>query len=401
MIKKGQLSLFSLQAGGNIGHGDVYLTNLCYWLAKQKPIQVYTFPSVELAEAISKFDNILYESPDRGTVKSVKKSDYNKYSFFKLPIYGFARARSYYKMISGFYKKFPDSENYHLLDFEYFSTVLYLMLRPKLLKRTYLGFHSSDFEWISGRSITVNLYKWILKIPLHLLVKKSGGATTHGHFLKQRLEVNLRLRNNKVHVIPYGSDFINLDNHDRELHREKYGVPPSKVLLLFGVLREDKGIKEVLQHFSSVSDKAHLLIAGADGDVTGAEVQKWVDYNDLSSRITLVNRYFTDSEMEEIFSFADFVVIPYKKYHIAFSGPLSLAVQYSRPVIASDIGEIGAFVKKYNIGHLFECEDWVSFVDETNIALENLNTFSYSFERCQQENSWEAMSRQFIRIYND
>ena len=398
-----RISIFSLQAGGNIGHGKVYLLNICKRVAKIESLFVYTFPDESLSSELAEIENVRHHYPANGLVNSVKKSNYNKYGLLKFPFYGFARARSYYNMISEFYKDAPKSEYYHLLDFEYLSSVIFLLFRPRFLERTLFGFHSSDFEWIKGRPLTVNLYKRLLRLPLRRMVIKSKGITTHGEYLKKRIIQNLRLQGyeHKVKSIPYGSDFKSLDGLDRQTIKTKFGLNAERILLLFGVLRSDKGIKEVINKFAEVDQEIHLLIVGADGDVRGEQVETWVKESNVSNRVSLINRYVTDQEMEEVFAISDYLLIPYKAHHIAFSGPLSLAVQYSRPVIASDIGEIGLFVNKYNIGQLFKCEDWASFVKATSRAFKSNQLKNFQFEQCHLENSWDYMAEQIIQLYNE
>jgi hypothetical protein len=91
------------------------------------------------------------------------------------------------------------------------------------------------------------------------------------------------------------------------------------------------------------------------------------------------------------------ISITHKSYHVAFSGPLSLAVEYQRPVIATNSGELGQFVKKYNIGNSYESDNWKSLIEVTN-AFCHTNNRTYNFKLALEENSWENMTNKILSI---
>ena len=54
------------------------------------------------------------------------------------------------------------------------------------------------------------------------------------------------------------------------------------------------------------------------------------------ARITFVNRYVHDGELDGYLKGADAVVLPYRRSSI--SGPLHLAMGYGLPIVITDVG---------------------------------------------------------------
>ena len=77
-------------------------------------------------------------------------------------------------------------------------------------------------------------------------------------------------------------------------------------------------------------------------------------------------------------------------------------MQYQSTVICEDVGELGLFTKKYQIGRTFICEDWKDFLNQTNGLIPEIKSGLYSskvFEQAMKDNSWEAISGRIMSIY--
>jgi glycosyltransferase involved in cell wall biosynthesis len=116
---------------------------------------------------------------------------------------------------------------------------------------------------------------------------------------------------------------------------------PSEVcnLLFFGVIRPYKGLDDLIRAFDSIPDEAihryWLTVAGEtwEGWTVPAELIANSRYRD---RITFVNRYLHDTELDAYLRGADAVVLPYRRSSI--SGPLHVAMAYGLPVVITDVG---------------------------------------------------------------
>lgn len=132
-------------------------------------------------------------------------------------------------------------------------------------------------------------------------------------------------------------------------------------ILQYGVGDKRKGTELLLDALEGIKQALPitLIIAG---------VQKTAIIKDrianLQSRhsIVLVDRFISNSEEKYLFQHADYIAIPYLS-HYGSSNILSKAVQYAKPVIASDYHLIGKIVNSNKLGVLFSNQDEKSLAD--------------------------------------
>lgn len=109
-------------------------------------------------------------------------------------------------------------------------------------------------------------------------------------------------------------------------------------VLFFGVIRPFKGLEDLLDAFEAIPEDEigdwWLTVVGEtwEGHTAPAERIRASRYR---HRITFVNRYVRDEEVDAFFGGADVVALPYRRS--AGSGPLAVAMAYGRPVVVSDL----------------------------------------------------------------
>lgn len=125
--------------------------------------------------------------------------------------------------------------------------------------------------------------------------------------------------------------------------------------LFFGRIDKYKGLLQLLQAFSNVSDKStcDLVIAG-NGTIT-AEEKKIIVSN---SRIHLIKRYISDEEMCWLFKNTLCTVLPYTE--ASQSGVLSISYYYNKPVIVSNVKGLTEFVENEKTGLIYYNEHQLS-----------------------------------------
>lgn len=395
-----RVAIFSPAAAGSIGHGFVYAMNLCEHLGRENDITLFTIDSKEKKEALQS-TGVRVITSSAFMPGSIDKNRFNRFRFLKSIIYGFYRIWYNYRLLSEFYRRNRGAEIYHLLEFEYMAFFLMQIFRREEVSRTIIGLHIADFIWIKGRSFSVNLYKWLLRRPVEIICRRVGHITTHGAVIRELLIKDINVSPAKITSVEYGCN-VKLPEMSKEEARKLIGLSGEerKIALFFGVMRRDKGLLEVLRSFSQISEEVLLLIAGGEGDISRETVLRVIDEEGINDRVYPVLNYIDEERIGEYFTASDFVLIPHKGDHLAFSGPLSLAVEYCRPVVASNIGEIGNFVERNSIGDLFMVDDWEDFIRITNGFLFKVSTFEVSqFCTIQKENSWPQMARRITGIY--
>jgi len=118
--------------------------------------------------------------------------------------------------------------------------------------------------------------------------------------------------------------------------------------LYLGRLHRAKGVFELLAAFARVRrvlPDATLRLVGDGPDA--AELHQRVERLDLMDAVRFSGVVASDGIVTEL-QHADFVVIPTKSDSLPLV--FSEAVQACRPVIGTDVGDLGAFIREYRVG---------------------------------------------------
>lgn len=132
-------------------------------------------------------------------------------------------------------------------------------------------------------------------------------------------------------------------------------------LLFFGFVRPYKGLDTLLKAVGILKDyDISLKIAGEFWDGK-AEFLKLVSELDISEKVEIIDRYIPDDEMTRYFSWADLVVLPYRKS--ITSGIIATAYGFRKPVLATNVGGFHEIVKDGYTGKLVPPDDPKSLAD--------------------------------------
>lgn len=157
-------------------------------------------------------------------------------------------------------------------------------------------------------------------------------------------------------VLPANNTF-RTQNLSKEEGRKQLNIgTEEKVLLFFGFIREDKGLKYLIDAMPSVSAKLFnikLLVAGDFS--TEKEKQRYV--NQIKERkvqdfVEIYDGYIPDMEVEKYFTAADLVVQPYES--ATQSGIVQIAFSFGKPVIVTNVGGLPEVVTDGKTGYVVE-----------------------------------------------
>jgi glycosyltransferase involved in cell wall biosynthesis len=172
------------------------------------------------------------------------------------------------------------------------------------------------------------------------LVRRLSGRLTARTIVHTQadLERVLALVGERAVVIPHG-EYGGLAGRggdaDRDRARAGLGIAPeAPVTLMFGQLRTDKGLGDLVRAVARVPS-LQLLIGGQEAGGL-AEVREELQAPELAGRVTVRERFLDMGETAELFAAADTVALPYRA--ASQSGVLLLAYGFGRPVIVYPTG---------------------------------------------------------------
>ncbi|MGI8511703.1 MAG: glycosyltransferase family 4 protein [Solirubrobacteraceae bacterium] len=175
----------------------------------------------------------------------------------------------------------------------------------------------------------------------------SARVIVHAHADLPQLEASVAAR---AVVIPHG-EYGGLARRggraDRAASRAALGLPAdAPVVLLFGQLRPDKGVGDLLEASREIGD-LHVVLAGEE--LGGLEpARALLEARELQGRLHVRARYHEMEEAAMLFAAADAVALPYRQ--ASQSGVLLLSYGFARPVIVYPVGGLPEAVEEGETG---------------------------------------------------
>ncbi|MEV6299025.1 glycosyltransferase family 4 protein [Actinoplanes sp. NPDC051861] len=172
------------------------------------------------------------------------------------------------------------------------------------------------------------------------LLRRTDGVIVHSRFDRAALAEAYDLGDVPAEVALHGP----FDHHVVPAARRE---SPDGVrrLLFFGTIRPYKGLEDLVEAFAALGPDHHLTVVGEtwEGWTLPGEL---IEGSPARDRITFVNRYVTDAEVNEFFAEADVVVLPYRRS--SASGPLHIAMSHGLPVVVTAVGGLVEAAESYS-----------------------------------------------------
>lgn len=143
---------------------------------------------------------------------------------------------------------------------------------------------------------------------------------------------------------------------DRDAARGALGIPSGRpAVLVFGSIDERKGLDRLVEALVADSALAQyvLVIAGKQSESLKRALAAPLAALKHRHSVIEMDHVLDDEEQVRVFAAADVVWLGYDR-HTFMSGVLVLAGRARLPVVATDIGEVGAFVREHGMGVLIE-----------------------------------------------
>lgn len=171
-----------------------------------------------------------------------------------------------------------------------------------------------------------------------VLMRLADAFAVHSSFDRDLVRQRYPLRGRPLHVLPVGP----LDHYrepDAAVTALREAPTGTINLLFFGIIRPYKGLEHLIAAFDLLAEddvqRYWLTVVGETWEGWTLPEQA-IAASRYRHRITFVNRYVHDRELDAYLRGADAVVLPYLRSSL--SGPLQVAMGYGLPIIMTDVG---------------------------------------------------------------
>ena len=208
-----------------------------------------------------------------------------------------------------------------------------------------------------------------LEIARNIVFRWSDKIHVHNHFTKKLVEQRYN-RKTGIYVITHGNYIGYYSNSvTKSEARKRLSLTDKNFVYLFlGLIRPYKGVEDLIEAFSRLSDlNTRLLIAGRvfGNNKYGNKLNKYTKSN---CRIKMFLDFVPDEDIQVFLNACDILVLPYKD--ITTSGAAFLAMSFGRPIIAPSISSFKE-VLTADSGILYDTEKTDGLLSALNEAKNN------------------------------
>jgi glycosyltransferase involved in cell wall biosynthesis len=206
----------------------------------------------------------------------------------------------------------------------------YLTPLLPFLRRTPLVLTIHDHKPHSGGDSRLPLRS---RIHRRFLRRAPDAVIVHGERIRRETEELFPWLRGRIHSVPHGLLGESGDRFRTDWHEG--------TVLFFGRLNRYKGLSclvEAMNILRSRGVPVRVVIAG-----TGPELDPWRGRLLSDPNCILMEEFVPAARVPELFRRANVVVLPYTD--ATQSGVAALAINYGRPIVASDVGSLGEMVR--------------------------------------------------------
>ncbi len=296
----------------------------------------------------------------------------------------------------------------YMTDVEFLMAGVILKMRRGSLPPIVMEVSAANFSFPDyPGSVWQKCYKVVQREVFRTtLGREIAACAVLGEWHQARLRAQLRVPAEfPIVVIPDGGEVpeVALSVEDA---RRRVGIDyAGPVLLLFGMLRKDKGIETLVEAVARLpGEEFRLVIAGHPMEYTPERVTALVRAAGIEHKVMLRLGYIDDADVPAYFFAADALVLPYAGSYRGGSGPVMKgACTYGRPVIVSDVSEMGSLVKRHGLGVVARPDDPGALAEGIKAFLvmnkEARDQMGARASALARANTWEAMAERFSRLF--
>ena len=244
-----------------------------------------------------------------------------------------------------------------------------ISIKPGLvIFKHWLPFFAPCYGWIA-RKIKKSSNAKLIAVCHNIIPheKRIGDKVLSKYFLKKmdyfiplsdqvKKDLFLFVKNPLYKLLPLPVFSLFGDSVDKDEAKKFLKLSDKNILLFFGFIRDYKGLDVLIEAFSIVRKNVDvkLIVAGEFYEPEEKYI-KLIEKHKLEDVIILKKDFIPTSEVKFYFSASDAVVLPYKS--ATQSGIVQVAVNFCKPVIATNVGGIGEVIEDGKTGFVVEKEN--------------------------------------------
>ena len=228
-----------------------------------------------------------------------------------------------------------------------------------------------------------------------VLRKRARRIIVHGNFLKTQLLQLLKRTEDEVVVLPLGALSIYRNWDDESVQEEE------NTILFFGRMSRYKGIDVLIKSQPLITKdipNAKIIIAGR-----GEEFRKYENSIAGNDNFEIHNRFIANSEVAKFFRRAVVVILPY--IEASQSGVVPIAYVFGKPVVVSKVGSIPEVVEDGKTGYVVPPNDPEALSDAVVKILKNKdlreNMGKNALEMASTQLSWDQIAQNTTEVYEE
>ncbi|MEI6499081.1 MAG: glycosyltransferase [bacterium] len=221
---------------------------------------------------------------------------------------------------------------------------------------------------------------------------------------REKLKFYFNKKDENIVTVKHGPyTMFDRNKYTSEKAKKELGLSGKKVILFFGQIRPNKGLKYLIKALPSII-KQHpdtVLYISTDVHMSTPELNEYmkrVEKLGADKHIRLVREYIPSKSIERLFKAADIVSLPYTQ--VSQSGVLNLAYAFKKPVVISDV-----FSEKNEVdgkfGRVFKSGDYKGLAEAINsiLSLDDLGKSmgQSAYDISKSKAGWDIAGRETFK----
>ncbi len=171
-----------------------------------------------------------------------------------------------------------------------------------------------------------------------------------------------------------------------------------RIILFFGFIRDYKGLDVLLNAISYLRDLNIKLIVAGEFYTNKEKYLNLINKNKIEDLVILKSDFIPTSEVKYYFSASDAVILPYRD--ATQSGIVQIAMNFNKPIIATDVGGLGEVIANDENGYIVEKENPEALANAIRrFYLENKEKiFTQNLSKIANKYSWKYFTQGIMEL---